>query len=86
MTSGIARIAYAVYGIAHRVSGHTGQRQALEELAHAALREALIGGPAALATLRRIRDGLDRGEFSRLHDDDQRELRAALHSIDAVAA
>jgi hypothetical protein len=86
MTSGVARIAYAVYGIAHRVSGHTVQRQALEELAHGALREALVGSPAARATLRGIRERLERGEFSGLHEHDQSALRAALRSLDAVAA
>ena len=82
----LLRTAYAVYAIAHRADGHTAQREALERLAHAALRDALVGLPRTSEALGEIGARLEAGAFARLRDEDQAALRAALRTLDACAA
>jgi len=76
-------MAYTVYGIASRTDGHTGQREALETRAHAALRYALLGRPrTTVQALVAIRELLTVNAFRALHPEDLRALHAALAPLE----
>ena len=82
----LIRTAYTVYGIAHRAHGHTGSRDMLERLAHAALRDALLGLSRTRDALLEIRTRLESGAFAGLREDDLAGLRSALAPLAERAA